>query len=210
MNLSLTRSFHATERHHIEMRIEGTNITNTAIFSNFGTVLNALNYGLPTAAPAHAFVPGYFAVQILTRRSSMHRLLATVFLTLCLAGQQQEITTFKTTTKLVVVDVFVRAKNGKAIENLKKEDFTLLENGKPQEIAVFEFQHIADEAAQPAGVTADVPARGLRSRHGPAGQRHQCADGGQGPIQGQAPAGAVLRFLFHAAPGTDPCAAGRI
>jgi hypothetical protein len=50
MNLSLTRSFHATERHHIEIRIEGTNVTNSVIFSNFSTVLNALNYGLPTAA----------------------------------------------------------------------------------------------------------------------------------------------------------------
>jgi hypothetical protein len=50
MNLALTRSFHATERHHIEIRIEATNITNTATFSNFGTVLNALNYGLPTVA----------------------------------------------------------------------------------------------------------------------------------------------------------------
>jgi hypothetical protein len=56
MNLSLTRSFHATERHHIEIRIEGTNVTNTAIFSNFGTVLNALNYGLPTVAlPMRSF-----------------------------------------------------------------------------------------------------------------------------------------------------------
>ena len=98
----------------------------------------------------------------------MKRLLATFFLTLSLAGQQQEITTFKTTTKLVVVDVFVRAKNGKAIENLKKEDFTLLENGKAQEIAVFEFQHIADEAAQPAAVSeirdsASVPAMAARA-----------------------------------------------
>jgi len=50
VNLSLTRSFHATERNHIEIRIEGTNLTNTATYSNFGTVLNALNYGLPTAA----------------------------------------------------------------------------------------------------------------------------------------------------------------
>jgi hypothetical protein len=50
MNLALTRSFHATERNHIEIRIEATNITNTATFSNFGTVLNALNYGLPTVA----------------------------------------------------------------------------------------------------------------------------------------------------------------
>jgi hypothetical protein len=56
MNLSLTRSFHATERHHIEMRIEGSNITNTAIFTNFATVLNALNYGLPTTAlPMRSF-----------------------------------------------------------------------------------------------------------------------------------------------------------
>src|ERR1017187_7117479 len=87
----------------------------------------------------------------------MYRLAATVFLTLCLAGQQPEITTFKTTTKLVVVDVFVRGKDGKAIGNLKKEDFTLLENGKAQEIAVFEFQRIAGEAARPA-VLAAVPA----------------------------------------------------
>jgi hypothetical protein len=50
MNLSLTRSFHATERNHIEIRIDATNLTNTAIYSNFGTVLNALNYGLPTMA----------------------------------------------------------------------------------------------------------------------------------------------------------------
>jgi hypothetical protein len=49
LNLSLSRSFHATERNHIEIRIDGTNITNTAIYSNFGTVLNALNYGLATA-----------------------------------------------------------------------------------------------------------------------------------------------------------------
>jgi VWFA-related protein len=84
----------------------------------------------------------------------MYRLAATVFLTLCLAGQQQEVTTFKTTTKLVVVDVFVRAKNGKALDNLKKEDFTVLENGKVQEIAVFEFQRIADEKAEPGAVAA--------------------------------------------------------
>src|ERR1035437_4202712 len=87
----------------------------------------------------------------------MYRLAATVFLTLCLAGQQQEIPTFKTTTRLVVVDVFVRARNGKAIDNLKKEDFTLLENGKAQEIAVFEFQRIADETAQPAVLAAAPP-----------------------------------------------------
>jgi len=85
------------------------------------------------------------------------------------ALQQQELTTFKTTTKLVVVDVFVRGKNGRAIDSLKKEDFTVLENGKAQEIAVFEFQRIADEApaaaplTSPAAAAAPAPAMALRA-----------------------------------------------
>src|SRR5437773_7029115 len=85
----------------------------------------------------------------------MRRVAGIIAMTVCLAGQQQEITTFKTTTKLVVVDVFVRGKNGKAIENLKKEDFTVLENGKQQEIAVFEFQHIAEDAPATAAATVE-------------------------------------------------------
>jgi VWFA-related protein len=93
----------------------------------------------------------------------MYRLGASILLTLCLAGQDQPITTFKTTTKLVVVDVFVRGKNGKAIENLKQEDFTVLENGKAQQIAVFEFQRIAEESPgatpAPAAVATSAPAR---------------------------------------------------
>jgi len=80
----------------------------------------------------------------------MHRLAAFLLLSVSLGGQDQNapLTTFKTTTKLVVLDVFVRNKAGNAVENLKKEDFTLLENGKPQEISVFEFQRIS---AEPAG-----------------------------------------------------------
>jgi VWFA-related protein len=92
----------------------------------------------------------------------MHRLAALVLVTLPLAGQDQNagLTTFKTTTKLVVVDAFVRNKAGNAVENLKKEDFTILENGKQQEIAIFDFQRITSEpaAAQPVPV-ASAPAR---------------------------------------------------
>jgi VWFA-related protein len=43
---------------------------------------------------------------------------------------------FKTDAKLVQVDVVVRDKNG-PVSGLTKQDFTLLDNGKPQEIAVF-------------------------------------------------------------------------
>jgi VWFA-related protein len=88
----------------------------------------------------------------------MRRLAALALLSLSLAAQQSDSpATFKTTTNLVVVDVFVRGKNGKAVENLKKEDFTILENGKPQAIGVFEFQHIAAGEALPAA-TATAPA----------------------------------------------------
>jgi VWFA-related protein len=87
----------------------------------------------------------------------MYRLAASIVLTLCLAGQDQPLTTFKTTTKLVVVDVFVRGKNGKAVEGLKQEDFTVLENGKQQKIEIFEFQRIAEEASGSVAAPAAPP-----------------------------------------------------
>src|SRR5258707_7991259 len=63
-------------------------------------------------------------------------------------GQQSEgpITTFKTTSNLVIINVFVRDKSGNVIEGLKKEDFKLLEDGKAQNIAVFEFQKLEEDA----------------------------------------------------------------
>jgi VWFA-related protein len=60
---------------------------------------------------------------------------------------------FETTSQLVVVNVSAKDKNGKPIEGLKASDFTVSEDGKPQEVKVFEFQRLEDEAApqlQPA------------------------------------------------------------
>jgi VWFA-related protein len=59
------------------------------------------------------------------------------------------ITTFKAETSLVVVDVTVKDKAGKPIEDLKQNDFTLLEDGKPQKISVFEFQRLTTDPAPP-------------------------------------------------------------
>src|SRR6516165_7127057 len=53
--------------------------------------------------------------------------------------------TFSSTTSLVVVDVTVKDKSGKIIEGLKPTDFTLLEDGKPQKISVFEFEKLATD-----------------------------------------------------------------
>ena len=56
---------------------------------------------------------------------------------------------FRSSSNLVLVTVFARDKQGKALAGLKKEDFTLLENGKPQTISVFDFQNIEAAVAAP-------------------------------------------------------------
>ena len=62
--------------------------------------------------------------------------------------------TFKTNTNLVIVNVAVRDKSGKPIENLKKDQFTLLEDGKPQQIAVFDLERLNGETLPALEATA--------------------------------------------------------
>ena len=54
-------------------------------------------------------------------------------------------------SNLVLVSVYVRGKDGKPVENLKPEDFTMLENGKQQAISVFDFQRLSDAEIKPRG-----------------------------------------------------------
>src|SRR6266849_10267133 len=80
-------------------------------------------------------------------RSILLRLLLGVSL---VAQQPDDSTvTFKSTSTLVIVTVFVRDKSGNPVEGLKKDDFKLLEDGKPQTISVFEFQKLEQAAAEP-------------------------------------------------------------
>ena len=64
-------------------------------------------------------------------------------------------TVFKANANLVIVDVTAKDKSGKPIEGLKAEDFIITEDGKPQKIAVFEYQHIATEPDPPKEITLD-------------------------------------------------------
>jgi VWFA-related protein len=66
------------------------------------------------------------------------------------AAQQPAPPTFRAGAKLVQVDVVVRDKKGPAA-GLTKEDFTVLDNGKPQEIATFSVtsNKTAGTAARP-------------------------------------------------------------
>src|SRR5260370_21027404 len=68
-----------------------------------------------------------------------------IFSCLSLLAQVPQTPTFRTTTNLVIVNVTVRDKSGKLVDNLKKEDFTLLEDDKSQAISVFELERLTSE-----------------------------------------------------------------
>jgi len=69
--------------------------------------------------------------------------------------------TFTSNTTLVIVDVSIKDKSGKAVEDLKKGDFTLTEDGKTQQVAVFDFQKLDIETAPavPAAKPEATPAK---------------------------------------------------
>lgn len=92
--------------------------------------------------------------------------------------QPQKDFTFKVTSDLVLVNVVARDKKGALITDLKREDFTLTEDSKPQKIASFDVEN-TEMASMPEMVTA-TPAEA-----GPA----------QGAVEGakaKAPSGAKI------------------
>ena len=81
------------------------------------------------------------------------------------AAQQQQQTqqpVFSTTTRLIVQTVTVKDKDGKVIEGLTAKDFTVTEDGQPQDIAFVEFQRMGGHActSSRSGSNAQTPAPG--------------------------------------------------
>jgi VWFA-related protein len=72
-------------------------------------------------------------------------------------------TVLKATTRLVVLDVVATDHQGRAVTDLAAKDFTVLEEGKPQQLRIFTLQQekafIANEPAHklPANVFTNVP-----------------------------------------------------
>ncbi len=75
------------------------------------------------------------------------------------AAPAGDIPVFKTSSNLVLVSVYVRGKDGKPVENLKPEDFTILENGKQQALSVFDFQRLTDAETPPAATAKTLEVR---------------------------------------------------
>src|SRR6516165_11313527 len=68
--------------------------------------------------------------------------------------------TFRARVNLVLVPVVVRDKNGRAIGDLKKEDFALFDNGKPQVISKFSVEKAGaakPEFAKPENAATAAP-----------------------------------------------------
>lgn len=85
------------------------------------------------------------------------RALVAIALVLPLLAQQPADTpttpTFTARSNLVIVDVTVRDKAGKPIDDLKQSDFAVLEDGKPQKVSVFEYQKLANDPEPPAALS---------------------------------------------------------
>lgn len=89
-------------------------------------------------------------------------LIPLVFIPLLVVAQDQSV--IRVGTRLVEVDVVVRGKNG-PVTDLTKDDFTLLDQGKPQRIAIFSLTsaHNAQdkpEAIPPGAVSNRLDGRG--------------------------------------------------
>ena len=83
---------------------------------------------------------------------AIHTACAVLLMASALFGQTP---TFTTNSNLVIVDATVKDKSGKVIEGLTQDDFTIFEDGKPQKVAVFEFQHLTMESEPPPALSLD-------------------------------------------------------
>lgn len=72
------------------------------------------------------------------------------------AGAQQKEFTFKVTSDLVLVNVVARDKKGALVTDLKREDFTLMEDNKPQKISSFDIENTELLAGPEVVTTAEA------------------------------------------------------
>jgi VWFA-related protein len=72
--------------------------------------------------------------------------------------------TFKTETKLVIVGLTVKDKNGNPITTLKKDDVAIYEDGVRQQIGVFELQKLSEDPLTPVSFASNNGSRTIEER----------------------------------------------
>src|SRR4029079_5593428 len=78
--------------------------------------------------------------------------------------------TFSASAEAITVDVVVLDKDGHPVTDLKRDDFTLSEDGRAQEIVGFETRALAREAAEPEAAAAPFGAASNERPPAPAGR----------------------------------------
>ena len=91
----------------------------------------------------------------------------------------QSQTTFRADTRLVEVNALVTDKDGRPLAGLTRDDFTVLEDGKPQAIELF--------AVDGRWAAAATPAAGVAAATGRAGSR-RCPAANTATAPSRAPA----------------------
>ncbi len=99
---------------------------------------------------------------MLTTLSYWLRKIVALSATIALLGsdaipQQQEGYTFRVESELVLVNVTVRDKNGNFVGGLKPQDFTILEDNKPQKIVSFDIENVDAVATQDVAQAKPLP-----------------------------------------------------
>ncbi len=84
-------------------------------------------------------------------------LLGFVLLSSSLPSQEQAEYTFRVQSDLVLVNVTVRDKSGNFVRNLKPENFTILEDNKPQKVTSFDVENIDAIASQDVAQAKPLP-----------------------------------------------------
>ena len=74
-----------------------------------------------------------------------------------LPAQDQAEYTFRVQSDLVLINVTVRDKSGNFVRNLRAEDFTILEDNKPQKVTSFDVENVDALAAQDVAQAKALP-----------------------------------------------------
>jgi hypothetical protein len=98
-------------------------------------------------------------------------LLTVVLLRAPLPSQQQSDYTFRSESDLVLVNVTVKDKNGNFVPGLKPENFTILEDNKPQKIVSFDVENV-DAMPRIDVAQANPLPEGASGQTTPASRRH--------------------------------------
>src|SRR6266540_1223058 len=77
-----------------------------------------------------------------------------------------QVPVFRSTTRLVQVSVVVHDGRGQPVADLKKEDFSLTERGKPQQISVFSVASTSAPASPPPELPPHIFSNALSRRAG--------------------------------------------